>query len=68
MKKVFQSHFVTFLKGMAMGAADVVPGVSCGTIALITHIYERLIKAIDKVSLSLVLQLSGKKRKKHGDH
>lgn len=46
-----------------MGAADVVPGVSGGTIALITHIYERLIKAIDKVSLSLVLQLSGKKRK-----
>jgi len=32
-----------FLKGMAMGAADVVPGVSGGTIAFITNIYEELI-------------------------
>ena len=46
-----------------MGAADVVPGVSGGTIALITHIYERLIKAIDNVSLALVLQLFGRNRK-----
>ena len=46
-----------------MGAADVVPGVSGGTIALITHIYERLIKAIDNVSLTLVLQLFGRNRK-----
>ena len=46
-----------------MGAADVVPGVSGGTIALITHIYERLIKAIDKVSLTLLLQLLGPNRK-----
>lgn len=33
-------------KGMAMGAANVVPGVSGGTIALITGIFERLINAI----------------------
>lgn len=46
-----------------MGAADVVPGVSGGTIALITHIYERFIRAIDKVSFPLILQLFGKKRK-----
>lgn len=46
-----------------MGAADVVPGVSGGTIALITHIYERLINAIDNVSLSLVLQLFSANRK-----
>lgn len=38
-----------FLKGMAMGAADVVPGVSGGTIAFITGIYERLINAIRAV-------------------
>jgi putative membrane protein len=35
-----------FLRGVAMGAADAVPGVSGGTIALVTGIYERLIDAI----------------------
>ena len=38
-----------YLKGMLMGLADVVPGVSGGTMALITGIYERLIKAIARV-------------------
>ena len=33
------------LKGCAMGAADVVPGVSGGTIAFITGIYEELINS-----------------------
>jgi len=37
---------VIYLKGMFMGAADTVPGVSGGTIALVTGIYERLIAAI----------------------
>ncbi len=35
-----------FLKGMAMGAADVVPGVSGGTIAFITGIYEELLRSL----------------------
>ena len=35
-----------YLKGAAMGAADAVPGVSGGTIALITGIYERLVGAL----------------------
>ena len=38
-----------FLKGMAMGAADVVPGVSGGTIAFITNIYETLIDSIHSI-------------------
>ncbi len=38
-----------FLRGMAMGAADIVPGVSGGTIALITGIYFRLLEAIGAV-------------------
>jgi len=38
-----QKYLSLFLKGMAMGAADVVPGVSGGTIAFITNIYETLI-------------------------
>ncbi|WP_254544174.1 DUF368 domain-containing protein [Halomarina pelagica] len=46
-----------YLKGAFMGAADTVPGVSGGTIALITGIYERLITAItnlDPRALALV--------------
>jgi putative membrane protein len=39
-------HLFTFLKGFAMGAANVIPGVSGGTIAFITGIYERLIDAL----------------------
>ena len=40
------SSLVLFLKGIAMGLGDSVPGVSGGTIAVITNIYERLIFAI----------------------
>ncbi len=46
-----------FLKGMAMGAANVIPGVSGGTIALITGIYERLINAIKSVDLTALKHL-----------
>ncbi|WP_323788085.1 DUF368 domain-containing protein [Psychroserpens sp.] len=44
--------FITF-KGIAMGAADVVPGVSGGTIAFISGIYEELIESIDNLNLSV---------------
>ena len=37
-----------------MGAADIIPGVSGGTVALITGIYERLIDAIKSVNLLFV--------------
>ena len=40
-----------FLKGMAMGAADVVPGVSGGTIAFISGIYEELLDSIGSINL-----------------
>lgn len=50
--------FSLFLKGMAMGAADVVPGVSGGTIALITGIYPKLLDAISKLKPSLLEDLS----------
>lgn len=38
-----------YLKGMAMGAADVVPGVSGGTIAFISGIYEELLRSIKSI-------------------
>lgn len=41
-------HIGVFFKGMAMGAADVVPGVSGGTIAFITGIYTLLITSIQR--------------------
>ncbi|UTV30149.1 DUF368 domain-containing protein [Photobacterium atrarenae] len=49
MSKVF-----TFFKGMAMGAADVVPGVSGGTIAFITGIYDTLLESIRRINPSLI--------------
>ncbi|GGE14818.1 DUF368 domain-containing protein [Psychroflexus salis] len=53
--KSSQKKYVTVaLKGMAMGAADVVPGVSGGTIAFITGIYEELITTISNVNLNLI--------------
>ncbi len=44
-------NIVLFLKGMAMGAADVVPGVSGGTIAFISGIYEELIGSISAINI-----------------
>ena len=52
-------HFILFLKGIAMGIANVIPGVSGGTIALITGIYEELInslKSFDKIALKHLLK------------
>lgn len=44
--------FGVFIKGMAMGAANVIPGVSGGTIALITGIFERLINSIKSFNIT----------------
>ncbi|MFT6153625.1 MAG: putative membrane protein [Crocinitomicaceae bacterium] len=49
-----------FFKGMAMGAADIVPGVSGGTVALLTGIYERLINGIKSVGLDTLITLKEK--------
>lgn len=45
---------LVYFKGMAMGAADIVPGVSGGTIALIAGIYQRLIHALSNMTLGLI--------------
>lgn len=50
-KNTLQSVLL-FLKGIAMGAADVVPGVSGGTIAFISGIYEELITTIHRLNFS----------------
>lgn len=46
-------YFTVLLKGVAMGAADVVPGVSGGTIAFISGIYEELLNAISAINMRL---------------
>lgn len=53
----FKDYFVLYLKGAAMGAADVVPGVSGGTIAFIAGIYQQLIESIKSISFSTLLIL-----------
>ncbi|MDW3194142.1 MAG: DUF368 domain-containing protein [Cytophagales bacterium] len=49
-----QPYLSWFLKGLAMGAANVIPGVSGGTIAFITNIYERFINALKSLDLDAV--------------
>ncbi|MCG1037201.1 DUF368 domain-containing protein [Polaribacter sargassicola] len=53
MKRTIKDYVVIGLKGMAMGAADVVPGVSGGTIAFISGIYEELLGSISNIKLGL---------------
>jgi putative membrane protein len=53
MQRRLIDYVIISLKGMAMGAADVVPGVSGGTIAFISGIYEELITSINNVNFSL---------------
>jgi len=63
-----QHYFILFIKGMAMGIANVIPGVSGGTIALITEIYEELInslKSFDLKALKLLISLDIKRFIQH---
>ena len=45
-----KNYLLLVLRGCAMGAADVIPGVSGGTIAFITGIYEELIESIRSIN------------------
>ncbi|MGB0391603.1 MAG: DUF368 domain-containing protein [Salibacteraceae bacterium] len=49
-----KDYLLITLKGMAMGAADVVPGVSGGTIALIAGIYKELIDTLTSLNFDLI--------------
>jgi putative membrane protein len=54
MQRRLIDYVIISLKGMAMGAADVVPGVSGGTIAFISGIYEELITSLNNINIALV--------------
>lgn len=51
MERKLKDYALLMLKGMGMGAADVVPGVSGGTIAFIVGIYDELINTIKSINL-----------------
>ena len=60
MKNVFNYLLVT-IKGICMGAADVIPGVSGGTIAFMTGIYDNLVGSISSINMTAVkLLFTGK--------
>lgn len=61
--KGFGKYIMTALKGAGMGAADVVPGVSGGTIAFMTGIYDELLGSISSINVkAFKLLFSGKFR------
>lgn len=68
--KQITNWIILTLKGVGMGAANVVPGVSGGTIAFITGIYERLVGAINRIdyaALKMLFSLRLKDFYKHID-
>lgn len=60
MQRRFKDYVIISFKGLAMGAADAVPGVSGGTIAFISGIYEELVSTISNINLALFKTLFSK--------
>jgi putative membrane protein len=63
MKNSIFSNFIILIKGMCMGIADIVPGVSGGTIAIITGVYEELLKTINKFDFKILNELKNRRFK-----
>jgi len=63
MKNSIFSNFIILIKGMCMGIADIVPGVSGGTIAIITGVYEELLKTINKFDFKILNDLKNRRFK-----
>lgn len=63
-----KEHIANFLKGFAMGVANVIPGVSGGTIALLTGIFERLINALKSFDVEAVRLLLKFKFREFAQH
>jgi putative membrane protein len=55
-----KKQFLLYAKGIAMGAADVVPGVSGGTVAFISGIYDELLRSLASVPAALGMLLRGR--------
>ena len=63
-----KEYITLVLKGIAMGAANVIPGVSGGTLALITGIFERLINAIKSFDITAIKLLFSFKLRDFAKH
>lgn len=63
-----QNWLLLFFKGIGMGAADIVPGVSGGTIAFITGIYETLLDSINSINKKALQLLFAFKFKELWEH
>ena len=56
MDKTVSEYLLILIRGFLMGACDIIPGVSGGTIALLTGIYERLVTAIGNIRPDVLLK------------
>ncbi|MFW5759568.1 MAG: DUF368 domain-containing protein [Cyclobacteriaceae bacterium] len=63
-----KDYLLLFFKGVGIGAANVIPGVSGGTIAFITNIYEELIDSLKSIDLKAVKLTFGFKVKELSQH
>ena len=63
-----KSILVLFLKGIAMGAANKIPGVSGGFIAFILGFYEKLIHSLKKINYNAFSKLSKEGIRSFSDH
>ena len=61
MASIEKSDFRTAICGLIMGAADIVPGVSGGTVALVLGIYNRLVSAISRFDRQALGMLTAKR-------
>ena len=58
-KRTLLDQLILFLKGLAMGAANKVPGVSGGTVSFVLNFYEELIYSFRKINLKAFKFLLG---------
>ena len=63
-----KSSFYVFVTGICMGAADVIPGVSGGTIAFIMGIYEKLLAAVKSINLEFLRKIASFQLRDALDH
>jgi len=66
--KWIKEHLTIFIKGLAMGSVNAIPGVSGGTIAMITGVFERIINSIKSFDLSAAKLLFKGKFKEFAKH
>lgn len=65
---MIKNYIYLFIKGLGIGAANVIPGVSGGTIALITGIFEKLIHSLKSFDLKAIKLLFSGKFKAFSDY